>query len=239
MRTALENHKVVTLDAMDNPNLIPMFNSYSWAAEIIHHQRAISSENVELVVPSQSNEKWRKEFTKAGFIIENGQNHYTIVSWHKGGVCYHLKKKPKRVVIDAGVVAKTSNGKYYSTQAYNRENILSIENDTVTIKTRLTRMHQTTPGPIKFIILRILNLTVMRNLHISHFIKKMLVKHLITSKKRISLSNIRVIKLGENLDIHDKWSEENRRLKRVILKRPFSAIHMASQGYWQQQDDVR
>ena len=47
----------------------------------------------------------------------------------------------------------------------------------------------------------------------------------------------RRVKLGENFSIEDNF-QSNLDLSEVTDVRHFSAIHMASQGYWQRNDGV-
>ena len=52
------------------------------------------------------------------------------------------------------------------------------------------------------------------------------------------LSNRRTLHLGEALEVEDSQQGlDGGRYERVAAGRAFSAIHMASQGYWQRQDD--
>jgi hypothetical protein len=66
----------------------------------------------------------------------------------------------------------------------------------------------------------------------------MLVRLLITGQHKINRLNVRTITLGPDLVIEDEQLGGDRNFVRVDSNRNFSAIHMASQGYWQIQDDV-
>jgi hypothetical protein len=68
-------------------------------------------------------------------------------------------------------------------------------------------------------------------------VKKILVYLLITRKKEWPVSNIRSFVLGQDLSYNDSISYQN---KYRIITTPnyFVAIHMASQGYWQKQDEI-
>jgi hypothetical protein len=48
MRRAIGQHAVVTLDALDAPNLAPMFNAYCWAASLLHQRTANEDASPEL-----------------------------------------------------------------------------------------------------------------------------------------------------------------------------------------------
>ena len=68
--------------------------------------------------------------------------------------------------------------------------------------------------------------------------KKILVNLFITNKKISNLKNIRTISLGENISFNDKQNGLSK--SDIIIKgQIFYAIHMASQGYWQIQDEEK
>ena len=80
-------------------------------------------------------------------------------------------------------------------------------------------------------------MTLMRSRFFGELIKKLLVRLLITGKRTLSARNRRTIHLGMDLKITDALEGRTRGLTVVEVTAPFSAIHMASQGYWQVQDD--
>ncbi len=238
MRGSIRDLTTVTLTVMDEPNLIPMFNAYCWSAVLYGEPEKPEAETLPLI-PALSHSTWRSQFPGAGLIVDKGTKHYTIVSWHKGGVCYHFPSETGKPRIDVGVVATSPNGQYFSTQAYQANNLMQLDGDTLTITAPLVAMHQQLPSPLQFIILRLLNITIMRSLTLGNLVKKFLVRLLITGQKVAPVSNCRIIHLGANLNIRDSWKEEEGRgFNRLEVKYPFSAIHMASQGYWPFQDDI-
>ena len=66
--------------------------------------------------------------------------------------------------------------------------------------------------------------------------KQFLVKYLITRNKFVDISNQRYIELGEEIKVDDIY-DINDRFIIVNNKTKFLSIHMASQGYWQIQDE--
>jgi hypothetical protein len=238
MRISISNLTTVTLDAMDESNLIPMFNSYCWAAELLEKDRTDDSrEKIEVAgkLPALSGKPKLQQFPHAGLLIAGGPEFYTIISLHKGGVCYHYSGSKN--FIDGGVVAIDGKERYYSTQAYQNDNLVTIEDDTIIITTPFTMMCRTTQTPLRFLLLRLLNVTLMRNERIGNVVKNALVRLLITAKKRIPVSIRRTILIGPRCIIEDDWLGESGKLKVVAHPGHFVAIHMASQGYWQIQDE--
>lgn len=237
MVSAISDRRVVTLACMDEANLIPMFNAYCWAAQLKQSRGSTPFEKNSATVPSKSAESWQKVFNQAGLLINNTRDSYTIVSWHKGGVCYHFDKRGSQGKIDAGAVYEDEKGKRYHTQAYDPQNVLESSPGRITVTSRLVLLQKKLPTPYQFVILRLLNITAMRSQILGNLLKKAMVKYLITARKQTKMSNIREIDLSAGCTIRDRAEGSGgKRLKQIALRRPFIAIHMASQGYWQKQD---
>ncbi|HZZ80536.1 MAG TPA: hypothetical protein VFE62_18680 [Gemmataceae bacterium] len=228
MLTSIRDHRTVTLDTMDAPNLIPMFNAYCWAATVEPAADA-------LPLPCQQSDAFRLHLLLAGLIVDNGPKHYTVISTHKGGICYHFAKS-EHARIDLGTLARSVNGVLFSSQAFAADNRVEMRPDGVVISSALTRVNLPRPGPMQFVILRLLNLTLMRSLTISDWIKRLLVRLLITGKKISGARVRRFIRFGPALDIRDEWETNPEQLTLETKPRTFSVMHMASQGYWQRQD---
>jgi len=106
MLESIKKQCVVTLSSMDEPNLVPMFNAYCWAAELFGAGKTdviFSTPSL----PAVSSTCFRHHFPQAGLIVDRGLNHYSIISTNKGGVVYHFVGG-KAVIVNAGVVVKNS-----------------------------------------------------------------------------------------------------------------------------------
>jgi hypothetical protein len=234
MRNSIAKNRVVTLDAVDDSNLIPMFNSYC-GASYFKEKNLNHMESETLALPAFSKEPFRNIFPESGLIVERGRNHYTIISTHKGGITYHFTGK--KAMVDSGVLAQRKDGRVYSTQNYNPLNKITIEGNHLVVLSNFFLLEKLLPTPLSFIILRMLSLTVMRNKFFRDVIKRKLVKLLITPKKKLGSFNQRTIKLGEQCEVSDELKKDAHELKRISIETSFASIHMASQGYWQIQDE--
>lgn len=235
MRVSISHRTVVTLDAVDASNLVPMFNSYCWAVACLA-QRGRDEAAGDRDVPCRSRSPFRRSFPHAGLMVDRGADHYTVVSWHKGGVCYHFGPMGERT-IDAGVLAVAPDGTRYSSQSYQPGNAVREEAGEIAVDAAMVAVRSRLPTPAQFVVLRLLSLTVMRSRVVGDAVKRVLVWLLVTRQRKSRAVNRRTIRLGPAIAIHDQWRAGDHRLTRVPLDRPFSAIHMASQGYWQRQDD--
>lgn len=231
MAESIRTKKVITLSSIDEPNLIPIFNSYCWAASLLEEEQA--SDNIPLL-PFMSNEPFTNFYNKAGLFIDRGIDHYTIINTSKGGIIYHYcNGSPK--VINGGIVIKNNNNKYGSALSGSLVNF-SSDKKTIEISSSIGPMPKSRPGPWQFLILRLCSVSLFKSFLFREWVKKSLVKFLITEKKSWPIKNIRTIYLGKSLRFEDKTSNSNG-FKVVTDVDNFVPIHMASQGYWQIQDE--
>ncbi|MBT5717791.1 MAG: hypothetical protein HOI70_12855, partial [Opitutae bacterium] len=221
--------------SMDEPNLIPMFNSYAWSATLAKTKHETVDEKKPGNLPCERKEPFRKNFKEAGIFVDRGHDHYSIINYKKGGVVYHFNQK-KLNFIDSGVVIRSSSGNLGSNHSFEKHQTLSIKDNRVFIKQRISAMPKKLSSPLKFLVLRILCFTVFRSSSIREFTKRLLVKYLITKPKPWPIWNVREILLGENLKIIDQCDLKVG-YNKLLVKDPFVPIHMASKGYWQIQDE--
>lgn len=233
MTKSIRDQKVVTLSAIDEPNLIPIFNCY---CENIFWEKRIKNKKSRIkTLPSALNSSKTRYFKDSGIIINSGKKHYTIINSNKGGVIYHFVKD-KNCLIDSGVAFKNKRKKFGSTQAYDKSNKVIFGNKSIKIESKVTSIKKRIPSNLDFLILRLLTITIFKSRLIKEFIKKILVKILITNKNYWPIKNVREIKFGENLEVIDN-SLFNKNFFTKNKNKIFSHIHMASYGYWQKQDE--
>ena len=231
MRRAISRRGTVTLAAMDDLNLVPMFNAYAVAAAT---SCAMSPTEP---LPFADTSFSRRVFPGAGLIVDRGPDSYTIVSLHKGGVCCAFALDGSERTIDAGVLMTDASGQRVSTQAYNSENVVTINDDEVTITAPLALVRNRIPTPAELLLLHLLAMTVMRIPAVGALIKRLLATVLITRTATSDVRNRRTIQLRPRLRIHDEQSGSLVGWTRITRARAFTSIRMASQGYWQRQDD--
>jgi len=233
MASSIAHQNVVTLSAMDEPNLIPMFNAYAWAAVMANKQATEVSSLPTL--PCKCAQPLRQHFSEAGLWLDRGPAHYTLINSHKGGVVYHFRQDHPPLV-DAGVAVCDANGRYGSSQAHEPHNPVTQQGNQRDITASITAMPKQLPGPFQFMILRALCLSVFRIVPLREWIKQQLVRRLITRRHLWPVNNHRTITLGEALKIEDQTDMQ---AGYQVIQNPgaFVPIHMASQGYWQIQDE--
>lgn len=239
MRDAIRGRRTVTLDTIDAPNLVPSLNAYCWAAAL----RAGTPEAGEgarphPVVPClDTTGPTVRRFPEAGLVTLRHPDHYTVVSTHKGGALQHYPRAG-RPRVDAGVVAAERSGRRLHTQAWAEENEVTLDEEVLTVTARLAVLDRPVQTPFKFFVLRFLALTVMRSVRMGNLVKRTLVRFLITGTRFARLSNRRTVRFAPEFTVTDEWVGDAGGVERIELAAPFSAIHMASQGYWQRGDDA-
>ena len=129
-----------------------------------------------------------------------------------------------------------SKGRYGSSQAHEPHNRVTQQGDQLDITASITAMPKQLPGPFQLMVLRALCLTAFRFAPLREWIKQQLVRMLITRRHHWPVTNRRNIKLGEALKIEDQ-TDLKPGYRVVKLAGAFVPIHMASQGYWQIQDE--
>ena len=227
MRRSIEAMSTVPLRAIDQSNLVPMFNSYA---------RALAATPVSPpVAESATAPIGRHMFPQGGLLVDIGPQHHTVISVRKGGVAYHWSKG-EPALIDTGIVVEDVRGVLATSQADDFRNTIRVAGDVVEISGRLRRLEHPLPGPWRFAALRILAATVLRFPALNAWIKQILVRYLISGQRADVGGFTRTINLGPRLSIADRWDNSTTLARRQ--SGPFTAIHMASQGYWQVQDDA-
>ena len=179
--------------------------------------------------PKEGKEKdFIKHFVEAGFVIIQDRNEYYVISTKKAA--FRIFRKETNVLTDYGITGKTKNAVF--TSNHTNENQTQVQKDKITIKGRFALVKSIRMTPTKTIILRSLNLTVGKIPKAEHFIKKRLVKKLITKTKSIPIEFEREIDL-KNKEVIDKI-ESQVKIKELYYGNNTSFIQVPSSKYYQE-----
>tara|TARA_X000001036_G_scaffold440101_1_gene494436 strand:+ start:911 stop:2515 length:1605 start_codon:yes stop_codon:yes gene_type:complete len=234
MIQSINRNRVVTLSSIDEPNLIPMFNCYVWAATLAKDNHHLLHGND--ILPAFNKKPFFVYFKDAGIIIKSEKQYYTLISTNKGGVTYHYKDNVLAFE-DPGLVIENSKGELASTQNYNTSNQVKINENQIIIKSNFQSMPKSINSTWKFLLLRISCITFFRSYYLREIIKKFLVSCLITRKNNWSATNKRSIIFKDGISIKDH-PDLPKKYKLKKNNTSFISIHMASKGYWQLQDEL-
>lgn len=233
MRRSIIDGTCVTLSSIDAPNLIPTFNSYCRAAVIYENHKA--EDPPPLTLPSQEGKAVFMNFEHAGLVLSGNSAYYAIFSTKKGGAGIVCNKKLNTAHYDYGPLYATGSGKKFTTQGNESKVSLVVSNDfkTIEITAPLREYKKMYPTALQYIVLRSMNLTIMRIPALNELVKKILVKFVIKGENKTIGTNKRTINfMDSSVSVKDDvCSTIIHELQKVDGLKYFS-IHMASQGYW-------
>ena len=231
MIDAIENGKTITLLDIDMGNTAPLLSNYIAALEI-----PISSEIKRNNLPIDD-AHFQNVFPEAGISIFASPKYYCVIGASNGGVIKLFSKERKSLVLDdCGLLGKTVDGKMVSSQITNTEYIFHLDEDTNTasFESPLFIIDTPLPNPLNFVLLRLLNLTLMRMRFINEWIKKILVRKLIRRDTKVTIKRKRCIQFADDkITISDEISKTGSiKLQSLSVGGKFSSIHMASARYF-------
>lgn len=241
MRDAVAARATVSLASIDESNLIPLFNAYCRAAELLAESRDTTPA---AVLPRDRTEPWRRCFPEAGLLIDHGLAHHTVVALRKGGALAHFVPGRAPLLLSAAL-RRDLRGRHYSAQAQDLDAACAAVCADVTpgapvqLHARLREFHQELPTPARFLVLRVLNLSVMRVPMIGEWVKRLLVRLLVTRRGRSAGEVVRELRFAPELSCDDHVEGAAAAWPAMPVTPLHSTLHMASRGYWQRGDDAQ
>jgi hypothetical protein len=230
LHTISEGH-TTTLTDVDIGNLAPLLVNY---IAVIDTDFPEASQPPQLLLP------WAQscvcqDFPEAGLYIRGKQRYYAIFGASNGGVLKIFNREKRSLILnDGGYVGQLDRGDYITTQMTHMNSSCQATQSWLQTQTHFYHMLRSVPTPFRFVLLRLLNLTIMRNVRIGSKIKRMLVRFLITGKKTVPLDLTRIVEFqSEQVIITDLLSVRGQiTLRWLEFGRPFVGIHMASARYF-------
>jgi hypothetical protein len=233
MLTSISDGHTITLGDIDMGNIAPLLQSTILAADAVEGTEL----SAEIELPCDRSEV-EKDFVEAGISIRGTKRYYAIIGIANGGVARVFRKTDGRLIYDdAGYVGLLPNGRYISTQMTDPKRGFQAKDTSIKIEAQFYEMLRSLPTPGRFVLLRIMNLTIMRSIWLGNLLKKILVNLLIQGKKRYPLMLYRQINFQkETLEISDTIVMQRKiDIEQLTFGIPFSSIHMASSRYYQEQ----
>jgi hypothetical protein len=230
MRERLARRNVVTPATADAENLPSLGYTYLEAcfAPGIQFDADLPS------LPCESLDGIRY-FADSNIALAGARQYYAVINGSKGGVCRIFNKRNTKIAYeDAGYLVR-ADGRRWTSQVIGVGRLVETSReDQVACATALAEVRQVMLTPAKFIFLRLLNLTLFRYPALGSFLRRLIVKRLITGKRPGPLRLTRSIKFGTN-EIHfrDRLEVSGKmKVQEVFLPRSFTAVHMGSAKYF-------
>jgi hypothetical protein len=227
LRSIALRHTITAAD-VDMGNLAPLLSNYMIALEA----GEISEKSLPPLPFEQ--EDVSHDFPQAGLFIRGNKKYYAVVGASNGGVL-KVYDREKRIIKwnDSGYAGQTHRGRWVTTQMTDLTRPVAANESEICVEAPFYTMLHAVPTPFQFIILRLLNLTIMRSLWLGNQIKQLLVKMLIRDKKNIPLHLTRVIRFNaESVTVADQLRGRVK-IEWLAYGRPFVSIHMASANYFE------
>lgn len=229
LAAAMSRADSVAPSSIDMGNLAPLLTSTVAALELAQGGLGAAA-TLPMAKPDA-----RVDFPEAGLFVRSTPDHYAVIGVTNGGtVTVFSRTAGKLLIDDGGYVAEYPDGRRITTQSTDPERKASVDGAGITLTTPFVRMAGALPSPVRFGILRLLNITVMRNIAFGNWVKRRLVRLLMSNRGEVPIQLTRRILLDAGVRIEDRIENPTGIvLNWMTAGRPFSSIHMASAGYAQ------
>lgn len=230
MLKSILNKNTISLNNVDIGNVAAVGSSL-----ILLHKSLpdIKQNSNKITLPFKSKNLF-KVFYEANIIIKSNSNYHLICGITNGGTLKIFNKNSKKTIFDDGGYFGKANFKNISTQYFNKLPNLKLFKNKFSFNSNFYLYEQITPSPLKFLFLRVLNLTIMRNIFIGNLIKKVLVKLLIKNNQKLPIKLKRSVYVkNKQIEIIDEITKDkNYKISNLCFGIPFVSIHMASSKYY-------
>lgn len=220
----------VGLADVDMGNLAPLLTSTMLAVDV----SKVGAGETAVALPWQAAEAHR-DFPAAGLYMRGLGRYYSVLGASNGGVLKVFDREDRRLLLDdAGYLGETRTGGRLTTQVTDRARSCRTDGATLELEAAFHALGQPVPTPFQFLLLRTLNLTVMRSIFIGNLVKALLVRLLISGRKALPLRLIRRVEFSTaGVAVRDRLvTSGGSNLARLCCGRPFVAVHMASSRYY-------
>lgn len=175
-----------------------------------------------------------QDFPDSGLQVRGTRSYYAVVNCRKGGVIRIFDKSSGKVAYeDAGYLLHAKRH-LLTSQLIGLGRCEASGTDKATCTTSFARSQQELLTPGRFVLLRLLNLTLFRNRWLGSLIRRLIIGRLIQDQHiapaRLSRSfafDEDVIRFSDRIEIEKELDVE-----RVSLPRHYTAIHMGSARYF-------
>jgi hypothetical protein len=235
MRERLDRRNVLTPAVSDPENLIPLVYNY---LEACSARGADPKESGELRLPCEALEGML-HFPDSHICAVGTRRYYAVVNLARGGVCRVFDKQAQTIAYeDASYLVSARGRRWTSQRLAPGPRVESTSSHAVSSETELVEVRQVLPTPATFMILRLLSLTLFRNQKLGNWLRRLIVRRLITQVRPGPLRLQRVMEFGESEILFRDRIEMTKRIavKKVALARTFLPIHMGSAKYFRYQD---
>lgn len=238
MLSAITAGHTVTLDDIDMGNTAPLLNS---TIKALDHPTARKTVDLDKLNQRPLNKKLPfekkelfKDFQQAGLCIHSTKKYYSVCGLSNGGVTKLFGKMNSRIALDDCGLLGQINNDIISTQFSDTKFDYQAGKNKIELESDFYKVKSSLPTPFKFLLLRMMNLTILRVGFLNELVKKILVRMLISGSQKVPLSRKRSITFNPScILIEDKIAKSaSVNVKWLRYGGKFSSIHMASARYF-------
>jgi hypothetical protein len=176
-----------------------------------------------------------KRFPHAGLAAAGTAAYFAVANCSKGGVCRVFERPGDRIRHeDAGYIAEIGKQRYTSGLRGMSHAIAETAGNEVGSDATFGEIRQELPTAAKWIVLRLLNLTLFRSLVLGAWVRRRILARLILGRRKGPLRLTRSITFGEGeIRFRDRLTIDGPApVKSLTLARSFTPIHMGSAKYF-------
>jgi hypothetical protein len=229
MTCSILEGKTTTVADVDIANLAPLLSNYVIATDA----RLQPKGEMETALPWATAET-SHDFRDAQLYVRAKGRFYVVVGAATGGVVKVFDRQTGRLRLeDAGYVGALGGIGLVTSQASGSQQYVKSSPTSVELTTRFVRLGSSVPTPARFVLLRLLNLTLMRSITVGNWVKHLLVKMLIRPGSEVPVTLTRRVEIGDDEIRVCDWVQTgaDARFRWLEGGRPFVSIHMASARY--------
>lgn len=227
MRARLCHGEVVTPANVDAQNLPVMLASYLSACQATEPALATS--------PLPCEDMRGARVFVSGTHVAGTDRYYSVAALQKGGVLRVVERDRQRLAYDDAGWVVHSDGRTYASQMLGLSTFQSSDDGrSAVVRASFGLVRQDQLTPVRFVILRLLNLTVFRSLVLGNWVRRFLISRLITSTASAPISLERELRfLEDRIEVHDTLRlGAPLKIDSLELVRAFTGIHMGSAKYF-------
>jgi hypothetical protein len=174
-------------------------------------------------------------FPDSGITVSGTPRYYAVTNAAKGGVTRVFDKRTNAIAYeDAGYVVRTGRRSWSSQLIGLGHQVTASGKNEIACTTQLAEIRQELPTPARFVLLRLLNLTLFRSVILGAWLRRLIIKKLITKKHVGPFRMKRSITFRAD-EVHfcdELEATEGTHVDEVDLPRRVLAIHMCSAKYF-------
>ncbi len=235
----LDQSQVVTPATSDPENLALLVLSHMVAADLVESAGAMAGPDAAAHTLPCANFHGVRIFEGSGITVAGTQQYYAVLNGNRAGTgVVHARATARLVHQDSGYFLEANDGVWTSAMHVGTVRPKDNGGRTVTFTARFARANRAQLTPARFIVLRLLNLTLFRVGALGRLVRRAVIGRLVTRCTPGPYSLEREVRFGEDrITFVDRLRNERRQVVTRLSRTDRSlALHMGSGNYFHMRD---